>query len=236
MAKENGTGGVLNADSPGAPVMKASRGGVLYTLGYSMWVTRLAVLFLCVSLAGNAVLFWLLWVRSSALPWVVVQDDSGRRSALVARYAVTPELVFAFVSYVIPRLYLVTDGRQSGLDSVKNLVDDRILEQERRAFSRLSSQVASSKLSWQAQPVRLLVGTPDKRAFAISERLGMVRGMVEGRTIVITNTLNRSESVRWDVTLEIIAPSEVNLWGLRLVGLEARGLDEQQLDLTNWGY
>jgi hypothetical protein len=141
-----------------------------------------------------------------------------------------------FLSFVIPRLYFITDGRQAGLESIRGLVDDRILRKEEQAFHQMASQMQEQKVTWQAQTVRLLPGTPDAPAFAISTRFAKVRCMVEGRSVLIGTGLNRTEVVRWDCDLDMVAVSDRNAWGLRLAKIHVSGMDAPPVEISDLYY
>ncbi|OAM91542.1 hypothetical protein OH491_23920 [Termitidicoccus mucosus] len=205
---------------------KAEAHGVLFTYAYALKVTLASLVLFLFSLGGNVVLFLLLFLRADQAPWVVMPDAEGRlKSTGVSRYEVTPDTVYSFLSHVIPRLYFISEGEPRGLDSIEGLVDEVIISKERASVRRAYPKMKDAGVEWQAQTLRLLAGTPEARTFVISTRVNKVRAMVEGRTTIVSRIRNTGEPVRWDVELDIIAPTSKNPWGLRLVSIFVNGVD-----------
>lgn len=224
----------MEQDTGKPRLQKAVSAGTLPTYGYLLRIVSILAGLLAFSLLMNVIQGFVLHSRSEVKPWVIDRRGDGSMATVaVNRPEVTAEQVFEFVSYIIPRLYLVEGGTQPGLDSIKYLVDRRIIEREVAAFQKSQALMLRNKVAWQASTVRLLIGTPDKRTFVISKKFGVVRAMVEGRSTIVSTVRNTSDPIRWDVELEIIAPTANNLWGLRLVRIYASALDAAPIDISD---
>jgi hypothetical protein len=213
---------------------KPASAGILYSYGFLLAALKWMAVGVCGLVVGILVLMIMLISKGSTLPMIVDRQSDGALAPVkVSAIEPTPALVFEYLSYVLPRLYLISDGRQAGLDSLKFLVDERVLRKERDAYQRSESVMVKDNVNWQSAVIRLLPGTPDARTFAISKRLGLIRGMLEGHTTLVSATRNTSERLRWDFDLEIVAPTHQNLWGLRLVGIHVRGMDAPPINVND---
>ena len=183
-----------------------------------------------VSLVFNAIFLSMLQSRAEVKPWVVSLTPQGDLATLgMTEFETTPDLVFQFVSYSVPRLYFVDGDKQPGLKELSTLIDERILSKQRRAFEASKQSTATGAVVMQAAATRLIVGTAEERSFAISKKHKKVYCMVEGRFSMTSKSRNFSDPVRWDIEMEIVAPTNSNRWGLRVTQIHERSVKDPAL-------
>ena len=188
-----------------------------------------AILVLCVFLGYT---LFLNQGYATRKPWVAGLDSNGDlKTYTLNPYEVTPDVVFQFLSFAIPRLYYVDHDRQPGIDSVRLLIADAIVGPNVAKFESHKQYFADQDYVFQASVNRINPGAPGARAFLISKKRGFVLCMIEGRLSVTSRVRNVSDPIRWDCELEIIQPTEANRWGLRVVQLHESSVNDAPISI-----
>ena len=194
------------------------------SLGLSIRLVVVLVLLNIVLLVGMVFILVQIQSISARKPWVIGRDTMNQLVDLqLDAYQLDRAAVEQYLEYTLSRLYFIEKGKSEGIEDIRYLVADPIVQQHLDTLRNKRDEMLQKGFSLQVMVTGLDLSSPE--TFVINHKAGRVYATVYGSVIVKSSDQSYHMDTKWEVDCRIVAPSERNRWGILLTQLFEKSPD-----------